>query len=49
MREMRSLYYFAHTGMDDPIWRDQGKYIIAENAEGQFGSTVFGIWRRESE
>jgi hypothetical protein len=22
---------------------DQGKYIIAETAEGQFGSTIFGI------
>jgi hypothetical protein len=28
--------------MGDPIWRDQGRYIIAETAEGRFGSTVFG-------
>ena len=39
---MRSLYYFAHTGMEDPIWR-----IIADTAEGHFGSTVFGTWKGE--
>jgi hypothetical protein len=34
--------------MDDPIWRDQGNYIIAETAEGRFGSTVFGVLERMS-
>jgi hypothetical protein len=48
VREMRSLYYFAYNGMGDPMWWDQGKYILAETAEGQFGGEVFGIWNVES-
>jgi WD40 repeat protein len=48
VREMRSLYYFAHNGMGDPMWWDQGKYVLTETAEGQFGSSIFGIWNVES-
>lgn len=48
LREMRYPYYFAHNGMGDPIWWDQGKYILTETSELPFGGQVFGIWNVES-
>lgn len=48
VREMRYPYFFAHNGMGDPMWWDQGKYILAETSEVPFGGDVFGIWNVES-
>jgi hypothetical protein len=48
VREMRYPYYFGHNGMGDPIWLDDGKYVLAETSETLFGGNVFGIWNAES-
>jgi WD40 repeat protein len=48
MREMRSLYYFAHDGMGNPIWWANGKYLLAQTKEGRFGNYAVGIWNVES-
>lgn len=48
VREMRSLYYFAHDGIGVPIWWSNGKYLLAKTREGRFGSYVVGIWNVES-
>ena len=48
VRELRSLYYFAHDGIGVPIWWGNGKYLLAETREGRLGSYVVGIWNAES-
>ncbi len=48
MRELPSLYYFAHDGIGVPLWLGNGKYLLAQTKEGRFGSYVVGIWNVES-
>jgi hypothetical protein len=48
VRELRSLYYFEHDVIGDPMWWGGGKYLLAETKEGQFGPYVIAVWNAES-
>lgn len=48
VRELPSLYYFQHDEMGDPMWLENGKYLLAETRESRFGGYVVAIWNVES-
>jgi hypothetical protein len=48
MRELPSLYYFQHDEIGQPMWFEDGKYLLAETRESRFGGYVVGVWNVES-
>jgi hypothetical protein len=48
MRELPSLYYFQHDEIGQPMWFEDGKYLLAETKESRFGGYVVGVWNVES-
>lgn len=48
VRELPSLYYFQHDEIGQPMWWENGKYLLAETRESRFGGYMVGIWNVES-
>jgi len=44
LRELPSIFYFQHDIIGDPMWWENGKYLLAETRESRFGRYIIGIW-----
>jgi WD40 repeat protein len=47
-RELKSLYYFEHDLFGNPMWWENGKYLLAETREGHWGGYAVEIWNVEA-